>query len=240
MNIGQEGDEEMSADNRAMAGAKGGAGQDPQASGVPADVPSVTGDDESTAGPDAAAEAAKNVNPRLKWYVVHTYSGFENRAKKSLGERAKLEGLEEFFGDTLVPTESVTEVLGGSKRTTKRKFFPGYMIVQMELNDRTWHLVKSTPKVTGFVGDARNPRPIRDEEVKRLTQQMEVSAVSTKPKIIFEEGETIRVIDGPFASFNGVVEEVKEEKRKVRVLVSIFGRATPLELDFAQVEKVAR
>jgi transcription termination/antitermination protein NusG len=196
----------------------------------------------------AKAEATKAIDPalvkestrKLKWYVVHTYSGFENRAKKSLEERIKREGLDEFFGEVLVPTENVVELVGGTKRTSKRKFFPGYMLVQMELNDRTWHLVKSTPKITGFVGNARNPIPVREDDVLRLTQQIDQGTIAVKPKVHFEEGETVRVIDGPFSSFNGTVEEVKEEKQKVRVLVSIFGRATPVELDFGQVEKTTR
>src|SRR5262245_1245576 len=189
-------------------------------------------------GPDPAV--VKESTRKLTWYVVHTYSGFENRAKKSLEERIKREGLDEYFGEVLVPTENVVELVGGTKRTSKRKFFPGYMLVQMELNDRTWHLVKSTPKITGFVGNARNPVPVKEEDVLRLTQQIDQGALTAKPKIVFEEGESVRVIDGPFSSFNGVVEEVKEEKQKVRVLVSIFGRATPVELDFGQVEKTAR
>ena len=194
---------------------------------------------EAVPTPGAAAEAAKKANPRLKWYVVHTYSGYEHRAQKSLLERAKLEGLEEYFGEILVPTENVVELLGGSKRKSKRKFFPGYMIVQMELNDRTWHLVKSTPKITGFVGNAQKPMALKDLEVERLTTQMTQGAQAVKPKVEFEEGETVRVIDGPFSGFNGTIEEVKQEKQKLRVLVSIFGRSTPVELDFGQVEKTA-
>ncbi len=189
--------------------------------------------------PLSAAELALQANPRLKWYVVHTYSGYEHRAQKSLLERAKLEGLEEFFGEIMVPTENVVELLGGSKRKSKRKFFPGYMIVQMELNDRTWHLVKSTPKITGFVGNAQKPMALRDAEVERLTNQMTEGAAQVKPRVEFEEGETVRVIDGPFSGFNGTIEEVKQEKQKLRVLVSIFGRSTPVELDFGQVEKTA-
>ena len=192
----------------------------------------------ASAGPDPAIVKAST--RKLKWYVVHTYSGFENRAKKSLEERIKREGLDEFFGEVLVPTENVVELVGGTKRTSRRKFFPGYMLVQMELNDRTWHLVKSTPKITGFVGNARNPVPVREEHVTRLTQQIDQGMVSAKPKVVFESGESVRVIDGPFSSFNGTVEEVKEEKQKVRVLVSIFGRATPVELDFGQVEKTTK
>jgi transcriptional antiterminator NusG len=184
-----------------------------------------------------AAANATGSKRRLKWYVVHTYSGFENKAKKSLEERVKLEGLEEFFGDVLVPVEDVVELVRGAKRKSKRKVFPGYMMVQMELNDRTWHMVKNTPKVTGFVGNARNPLPVPEAQVKALTQQLDQGTLQTKTKVAFEEGEHVRVIDGPFSSFNGVVEEVKAEKQKVRVLVSIFGRATPVELDFMQVEK---
>ncbi|MFO0723142.1 MAG: transcription termination/antitermination protein NusG [Myxococcota bacterium] len=192
-------------------------------------------EDEKPVG-DAVASAASK---KLKWYVVHTYSGFEQKAKKSLEERAKLEGLEAHFGQTLVPTEEVVEMVGGSKRKSKRKFFPGYMLVQMELNDRTWHLVKNTPKVTGFVGNQQHPTPIKEAEVLRLTQQIETGTLSARTTIEFEAGEKVRVIDGPFSSFNAVIEEVKADKQKLRVLVSIFGRATPVELDYMQVEKTA-
>jgi transcription termination/antitermination protein NusG len=183
------------------------------------------------------ASAKKAATARLKWYVVSTYSGFENKVQESLLERAKRAGVEDAFGEILVPSEEVVEILGGTTRRTKRKFFPGYIIVQMDLNDETWHIVRDTPKVTGFIGDSRNPRPIRDSEVQRLTKQIDEGTLSAKPRIIFQEGETVRVVDGPFASFNGTVEEVKEDKQKVKVLVSIFGRATPVELDFGQVEK---
>ena len=193
--------------------------------------------DDQKPAPEAAVTEA--VNKKLKWYVVHTYSGFEQKAKKSLEERAKLEGLEAHFGQTLVPTEDVVEMVGGSKRKSKRKFFPGYMLVQMELNDRTWHLVKNTPKVTGFVGNQQHPTPIKEHEVVRLTQQLETGALTTRTTIEYEAGEKVRVIDGPFSSFNAVIEEVKADKQKLRVLVSIFGRATPVELDFMQVEKTA-
>ncbi len=193
--------------------------------------------DDQKPAPEAAVTEA--VNKKLKWYVVHTYSGFEQKAKKSLEERAKLEGLEAHFGQTLVPTEDVVEMVGGSKRKSKRKFFPGYMLVQMELNDRTWHLVKNTPKVTGFVGNQQHPTPIKEHEVVRLTQQLETGALTTRTTIEYEAGEKVRVIDGPFSSFNAVIEEVKADKQKLRVLVSIFGRATPVELDYMQVEKTA-
>lgn len=189
-----------------------------------------------------AAEAAKaHPNKKLKWYVVQTYSGYENKAQQSLQERAKLEGLEEFFGEVLVPAENVMELVGGKKRTSKRKFFPSYMLVQMELTDITWHLVKATPKIIGFVGsDQRKPFPLRQKEVDALTKQLEEGTKVTTPKVHYEEGETVRVTDGPFASFDGTVEEVKEERQKLRVLVSIFGRSTPVELDFSQVEKVSK
>ena len=190
--------------------------------------------------PDGAAqdESAEATNPNLRWYVVHTYSGYENRAKKSLEERVRTNHLETFFGEVLIPTENVVELgKGGQKRTTKRKFFPGYMLVQMELNDDTWHLIKGTPKVTGFVGGSTRPPPVPEVEVRRLTQQIDEGTLKPKPRVVFEDGENVRVVDGPFANFNGVVESVNHDRGKVRVLVSIFGRATPVELEFLQVEK---
>lgn len=195
--------------------------------------------EESASAAEQAAQA--HPNKKLKWYVVQTYSGFEMKAQKSLQERIKLDGLEEFFGEVLVPSENVMELVGGKKRTSKRKFFPSYMLVQMELNDTTWHLVKSTPKIIGFVGgDQQKPTALRQREVDNLTKQLEEGQVATAPKVIYEEGETVRVSEGPFASFNGVIEEVKEEKQKLRVLVTIFGRSTPVELDYNQVEKVVK
>ena len=176
----------------------------------------------------------------LKWYVVHTHSGYENRAKKSLEERIRQESAAEFFGQILVPVEEVVEIgKGGSKRSTKRKFFPGYMLVQMELNDKSWHLVKATPKVSGFVGNAINPPAIPEHEVLRLTQQIDEGTMKPRSKITFEQGENVRVTEGPFSNFNGTVEDVNPEKNKLKVLVSIFGRSTPVELDYTQVEKIA-
>jgi len=195
-----------------------------------------------------------------KWYVVHTYSGFENKVKKSLEEHLRQHGedkveyddkedgkvvrklakLHECFGEVLIPMEQVVEMVKGEKKTSKRKFFPGYILVQMQMADSTWHMVKGTPKVTGFVGSAKNPRDvpsISDAEVARLTSQISEGALKPKPRVQFEDGDQVRVIDGPFSNFNGTVEEVKPEKGKLRVLVSIFGRATPVELDFMQVEK---
>ncbi len=171
-----------------------------------------------------------------KWYGIHTYSGFENKVRLSLLERIKNLGLEEFFGEVLIPSETVVELKKGEKRTSSRKFFPGYILVNMELNDETWHAVKETSKVTGFVG-GNNPMAIPDDEVMKITRRMEEGAEKPRPKVLFEVGETVRVIDGPFLNFSGVVEDVKPDKGKLRVMVSIFGRATPVELEFMQVEK---
>ena len=191
----------------------------------------------ATSNPGKASVSTPDT--KMRWYVVHTYSGFENKAKKSLEDKIKLEGLGTQFGEILIPMEQVVEMVKGEKKTSKRKFFPGYILVQMLMNDRTWHLVKNTPKVTGFVGAAANeqPPPISDAEVTRLTTQISEGTLKPKPRVQFSDGDTVRVIDGPFANFNGTVEEVNPEKGRVKVLVSIFGRATPVELDFMQVEK---
>jgi transcription termination/antitermination protein NusG len=182
--------------------------------------------------------ALKTAEPAMakKWYVVHTYSGHENRAKLSLLERIKTHGMVEDFGDILIPTESVLEVVKGQRRTSTRKFYPGYLFVQMELSEKTFHLVKNTPKITGFLGGT-NPTPVRESEIAQINSAMSEGQIKPKPRVHFEEGDSVRVIDGPFSNFSGTVEEVKAEKQKVRVLVSIFGRATPVELDFGQVEK---
>jgi len=175
------------------------------------------------------------------WYIVHTYSGHEAKAKQSLLERAKTFGFEDDFDEVLIPEESVVEVVKGEKRTSKRKFFPGYILVRMNLTDETWHVVKDTPKVTGFVGGGggggERPTPIPDDDVAKMTQQMKEGAGKPKPKIIFDEGEAVRVINGPFANFSGFVDEVLPEKEKVRVMVQVFGRSTPVMLDYVNVEK---
>ncbi len=210
--------------------------------------------------------AAKN---KKQWYVVHTYSGYEQKVKKALEERVRsakerlpreIAGLEarakrspeeerrlescrrelaaaEKIAEVLLPAEKVVEVVKGKQRTASRKFFPGYILVKMELNDDTWHIVKSIPKVTGFVGGANEPVPVPEEEVQEITEQMKEGASRSRTRVMFETGENVKVIDGPFQDFNGVVEEVKPEKGKLRVLISIFGRATPVELDVVQVEK---
>ena len=173
----------------------------------------------------------------LQWYIVHTYSGFEHKVKSALEERVKAEGKSAYFGQVLVPTEKVIELVKGQRRASSRKFYPGYILVQMELNDDTWHLVRHTPKVTGFIGAQERPIPLSDTEAETIIQQMQEGAQKPRPKFKFEKGDEVRVIDGPFANFNGTVDEVIPDKGKVRVLVSIFGRSTPVELDFVQVNR---
>jgi transcriptional antiterminator NusG len=172
-----------------------------------------------------------------RWYVVHTYSGYENKVKVALEEKVRALGLSPKITDVLIPSESVVELVKGEKKTSSRKFFPGYVLVQMELDDETWHVVKSTPKVTGFIGSRTEPAVIPDEDVEKIKSQMAEGKEKPKPKYSFEKGDSVRVVDGPFVNFNGTVEEVKPEKGKLRVLVSIFGRPTPVELDFIQVTK---
>lgn len=172
-----------------------------------------------------------------QWYIVHTYSGHENKAMQSLLERAKMAGQADKFDEVLIPEETVVEMVKGSKRTTKRKYFPGYILVRMELTDDTWHTVHGTPKITGFVGNDKKPPPISDEEVAAMTQQIQEGAAKPKPKILFGEGENVRVINGPFANFSGYVDEVMEDKEKLKVMVQVFGRATPVVLDYTNVEK---
>jgi len=172
-----------------------------------------------------------------KWYIVHTYSGQEAKAKQALLERAGALGKEEYFDEVLIPEENVVEMVKGQKRTSKRKFFPGYILVRMDLNDDSWHVVKGTPKITGFVGGSTNPPPISDDEVARMTQRIKEGAAKPKPLIHFEEGENVRVVTGPFANFSGFVDEVMAEKEKLRVMVQVFGRATPVVLDYTHVER---
>lgn len=173
-----------------------------------------------------------------RWYVVHAYSGFEKSVQRALTERIARAGMQDKFGQILVPVEEVVEMKGGQKHTSERKFFPGYVLVEMDMDDESWHLVKSTPKVTGFVGGtATKPTPISEKEVDKIMHQMQEGVEKPRPKVLFETGEMVRVKDGPFTDFNGTVEEVNYEKSRLRVSVTIFGRATPVELEFAQVEK---
>lgn len=175
----------------------------------------------------------------MQWYVVHTYSGYENKAKLALEDAIRRHNVGDRFGEVLVPTEQVVEVKDGQKRTTTRKVFPGYMFVQMSVDNETWHVVTSTPKVTGFLGGSRNPPPMPESEVMRITNQMsEEEEGKPKPVVHFERGEEVRIIDGPFATMKGKVEEVNQTRAKLRVLVSIFGRPTSVELDYTQVERL--
>lgn len=174
-----------------------------------------------------------------RWYVVHAYSGYEKQVMRSLLERIKHAGMEDQFGEVLVPTEEVVEMRGGQKRKSERKFFPGYVFVQMEMSEAAWHLIKNTPRVLGFIGGtADRPAPITEREAEAMLSRVRDSGDKPRPRTLFEAGETVRVVDGPFADFNGVVEEVNYEKSRLQVAVAIFGRATPVELEFSQVEKV--
>ncbi|GAB2190258.1 transcription termination/antitermination protein NusG [Sessilibacter sp. MAH2] len=174
-----------------------------------------------------------------RWYVVHAYSGYEKKVANSLRERVELHQMQDLFGEILVPTEEVVEMRAGQKRKSERKFFPGYVLVQMELNDDTWHLVKDTPRVMGFIGGkADKPAPITEKEAQAILQRVDDSTEKPKPKTVFEPGEMVRVVDGPFNDFNGVVESVDYDKNRLQVAVLIFGRSTPVELEFGQVEKI--
>ncbi len=173
-----------------------------------------------------------------RWYVIHAYSGFEAQVKRSLEERVKRANMQDMFGEILVPTEEVVEMRGGQQRKSERKFFPGYVLVHMEMTDETWHLVKDVPKVMGFIGGTGDrPAPISDKEADAILQRVQEGVEKPRPKVLFEPGEVVRVIDGPFNDFNGVVEEVDYEKNRLKVSVLIFGRSTPVDLEFAQVEK---
>ncbi len=174
----------------------------------------------------------------LRWYVVHAYSGFENQVKRSLEERVRRSGMEDKFGEILVPTEEVVEMREGQKRKSDRKFFPGYVLVQMEMDDDTWHLVKDVPRVMGFIGGTSDrPAPISEKEAMQILDRVQEGAEKPRPKVLFEPGEMVRITEGPFNDFNGVVEEVDYEKSRMRVAVLIFGRSTPVDLEFGQVEK---
>ena len=188
--------------------------------------------------PAEAAEAHSS-NPRHKWYIVHAYSNFEKKVAESIREQAKAQGLDAAFSDILVPTEDVVEIRRGRKINAERKFFPGYVLVKMDMTDEAYHLVKNTPKVTGFLGSGLKPMPVSEREVARIIGAIEEGVERPKPTVRFEIGESVRVTDGPFASFNGSVEQVDEDRARLRVTVSIFGRATPVELEYGQVEKIS-
>ncbi len=201
--------------------------------------------EEATGAPQEGAQeagenaAATEADPgRKKWFIIHTYSGFENRVKESLRQRADALEMSAEIGEILIPTEEVVEMRDGKKIVSSKKFFPGYILVHMEMSDRAWHVVKNTPKVTGFVGTGIKPTPLQQEEVDRIINQVTTSAEKPKPKFVYKEGESVRIIDGPFSNFSGTVEEVNNDRNTLKVMVTIFGRATPVELDFLQVEKV--
>ena len=183
------------------------------------------------------SDAATHSDPNHKWYIVHAYSNFEKKVAEAIKEQAHTQGLDDAFSEILVPTEDVVEIRRGRKVNAERKFFPGYVLVKMDLSDEAYHLIKNTPKVTGFLGSGSKPMPVSEKEVARIIGAIEEGVERPKPTISFEIGEAVRVIDGPFASFNGSVEQVDEERARLRVTVSIFGRATPVELEYNQVEK---
>lgn len=174
----------------------------------------------------------------MRWYVIHTQTGHENRVKLNISRRAKSDGLEDYISRILIPTEKVSEVKDGKKSITQRKFFPGYILIEMELNEESWHLVRNTPGVTGFVGSGVKPIPLRESEIKAILKQTEEKKAKPKPKVLFEPGEGVRVKEGPFTNFNGTIEEVNPDKGKLKVMVSIFGRSTPVELEYWQVERL--
>ena len=177
-------------------------------------------------------------NRTKQWYIVHTYSGFENKVKESLEQRVQAYGLQSEIGEILIPTEDVVEMRGGRKVATAKRFFPGYILVEMHMSDHAWHVVKNTPKVTGFVGAGAKPTPLTREEVDNILNQVTEAAEKPKPKYSFDKGDQVRINEGPFTSFNGVVDEVNNERNTLKVMVTIFGRSTPVELDFLQVEKI--
>ena len=187
----------------------------------------------------AAAVAEKPRNPNMKWYIIHSYSGFERKVKESLESRVKAFGLEDKIGRVLIPTESVTEVRSGKKYTVERMFYPGYVLVEMDMDDHVWHVVKATPRVTGFVGTGQQPTPLSAEEVQQIVYKSGESKEKPKLKVKFEKNETVRITEGPFATFTGVVDDVNDERGTLKVMVTIFGRSTPVELEFKQVEKQA-
>jgi transcription termination/antitermination protein NusG len=191
----------------------------------------------TTAPPEV--ESAKSTNPNMKWYIIHTYSGFERKVKESIESRVRAyPELEHRIGRVLIPTESVTEVRGGKKYTSERMFYPGYVLVEMDMDDNVWHVVKGTPRVTGFVGTGQQPTPLSDDEVQQIVYRVADSKEKPKLKVKFEKNESVRISEGPFASFTGVVDEVNEDRETLKVMVTIFGRSTPVELGFGQVEKV--
>jgi len=203
------------------------------------ETPAAVEGGEAAAAPPADGLQAQPTNPNFKWYIIHSYSGFERKVKESLESRIQAFGLQDKIGRVLIPTEPVTEVRGGKKYTTERMFYPGYVLVEMAMDDQVWHVVKNTPRVTGFVGTGQQPTPLSDEEVNQIVYRVNIGKDKPKLKVKFEKNESVRITEGPFATFTGIVDEVNEDRETLKVMVTIFGRSTPVELEFGQVEKVA-
>jgi transcription termination/antitermination protein NusG len=203
------------------------------------DEPNKENTDAGTPAETGTTVAEQPRNPNMKWYIIHSYSGFERKVKESLESRVRAFGLEDKIGKVLIPTESVTEVRGGKKYTVERMFYPGYVLVEMDMDDHVWHVGKSTPRVTGFVGTGQQPTPLSEEEVQHIVYKAGESKDRPKLKVKFEKGETVRIGEGPFATFTGIVDDVNEDRETLKVMVTIFGRSTPVELEFKQVEKQA-
>jgi transcriptional antiterminator NusG len=197
------------------------------------------GGDQGGAEVPAPPAPNENENPNMKWYIIHSYSGFERKVKESLESRIQAFGLEDRIGKVLIPTEPVTEIRNGKKYTVERMFYPGYVLVQMNMDDNVWHVVKSTPRVTGFVGTGQQPTPLSTDEVNQIVYRVNTGKDKPKIRVKFEKNETVRITDGPFNTFTGIVDDVNEDRETLKVMVTIFGRATPVELEFGQVEKVA-
>jgi len=236
----------MQQDEENTSSESNDSGEQPQAP-PPEAAADVQGEAAADGQGEAAAAPAPPSNPNMKWYIIHTYSGFERKVKESLESRVQAFGLQEKIGKVLIPTEPVTEIRGGKKYTTERAFLPGYVLVEMDLSgfrsggdgDQVWHIVKSTPRVTGFVGTGNDPTPMSPEEVNTIVYRIDRGKDKPKFKVKFEKNESVRITEGPFANFNGIVDEVNEDRETLKVMVTIFGRSTPVELEFGQVEKVA-
>ena len=216
--------------------------REPEAGQSP-DVEAKSGENQDQATPPGgpthpAGTPEAPANPNMKWYIIHTYSGFERKVRESLESRVKAFGLEAKIGRVMIPTEAVTELRGGRKYTSERMFYPGYVLVEMDMDDHVWHVVKSTPRVTGFVGTGQQPTPLSEEEVNHIVYRVAEGKEKPRLKVKFEKNEQVRISEGPFATFTGVVDEINEDRETLKVMVTIFGRATPVELEFNQVEKV--
>jgi transcriptional antiterminator NusG len=221
-----------------MAGAKETMEDTVKHEGKGADETPEIGAPATPAAPESPESPETVGNPRMKWYIIHAYSGFERKVRESLESRIRAFGLEGRMGRVLIPTETVTEIRNNKKYTRESMFYPGYVLIEMDMDDEVWHMVKSTPRVTGFVGTGQQPTPLSDEEVKQIVYRVADSKEKPKLKVKYEKNETVRITEGPFATFTGVVDEVNEDRETLKVMVTIFGRSTPVELEFGQVEKV--